>query len=130
MLMVGRSIVMKSLTARLRAGLSLGLARRSLVVQGRRLCAGPPHQSAIWSGLDAWRNAEVDLRRAWTDQGAAEGRGGAPSSVALPDSLVACGERVLRTADPLEKARITHAAYMAFRRAAMQLSLETIGVRH
>lgn len=71
-------------------------------------------RATIWSGFENWRTAEVDSRRIWRDYKAEND----PNCQSLPlvaKTLAECGEIVLNTADPLEKAKITHAAYRAFK---------------
>lgn len=83
-------------------------------VNSRRLTA-VASEVQLWPGLSEWRDSQIDNRRCWVEEAPVEGTVSEMQTDALPDSLVACGELVLNTADPLLKASITHNAYTAFK---------------
>ena len=69
-----------------------------------------------WPGLHAWRGAPPSDLRTWGPNGpcasdADEAAGGPPEADAGGSSLAEMGALVLSTADPLAKARLTHAAF-------------------
>ena len=95
---------------------SLGLSRSRILRWSVRAMASSS-EARPWAELEKWRVLDVDTRRSWVDGVAVSlADGNDPADpLDLPQSLESCGALVLKTADPLEKARITHAAYRALR---------------
>ncbi|TVU22862.1 hypothetical protein EJB05_32583, partial [Eragrostis curvula] len=80
----------------------------------RRLLAAAASASPLpWPGLHAWRKAPPSDLRTWGPDGpcASDGDEAAPHEADAGSSLAEMGALVLSTADPLTKARITHAAF-------------------
>ena len=103
------------ITKSLAASPSFGLSR-SISLRWRVRATASSSEVRPWAELEKWRGLDVDIRRSWVDGVAVSlGYGNDPDPLDLPQTLESCGALVLKTADPLEKARITHAAYCAFR---------------
>ena len=78
-------------------------------------------QSQDWPGLGAWRSSQVDNRRGWGDKGPCEHilapgvrQFDASWKGSLPGTLAECGQLVLSTPNPEEKAALTHRIWEAF----------------
>nr|CAB3475778.1 unnamed protein product [Digitaria exilis] len=90
-----------------------GPAPRRLLSAAASAAAASP---LPWPGLHAWRQAPPSDLRTWGPNGpcasnADEAAGAPPEADADGSSLAEMGALVLSTADPLAKARLTHAAF-------------------
>ncbi|DBA90836.1 hypothetical protein WJX77_005848 [Trebouxia sp. C0004] len=69
-----------------------------------------------WPGLQVWRDSEVDSRRVWGEKGAVPVDQAFAAEEQTPgvDTLACCAQQVLLTADPKQKAALTHRAWRRF----------------
>lgn len=103
----------------------------------RRIAAAPIQAAAVqrrcatqaadpWPGLESWRGSGIDGRRVWglklAEQGHAESWE-ACQDVPLASTLADCAAQVLTTADPMQKAALTHRAWQQFCAGSMSVGV-------
>ncbi|KAL0019983.1 hypothetical protein WJX79_007802 [Trebouxia sp. C0005] len=74
-----------------------------------------------WPGLQVWRESEVDSRRVWGEKGAVlvDQALAAKEQTPTVATLACCAKQVLLTADPKQKAALTHQAWRRFKAGLM-----------
>lgn len=99
--------------------------RRYLTCQAASSCA-----PTIWPGLQTYRKLPVDKGRIWGEHGpqqedvvqsARRDDGDDADPSCLPMSLAQWGAKVLSTADPVDKAVMTHRAWSLWNQGRLQL---------
>lgn len=108
---------MRRAAARARASASTADARARRARPTRR-------RAAAWDGLERWRARELDARRAWGDanEPTTTTRERARARDDAPRTLAAYARKIVATASPREKARLSHAAYGALVRGEIDVA--------